>query len=198
MVVRGREFADIYDLVGLRILVDTTRDCYAALGVLHTRWNPLPGRFKDYIAMPKYNMYQSLHTTVLGPGGKPVEFQIRTHEMHRRAEYGVAAHWKYKEEPTARAARTAAAIRPGRPQLTWVQQLNEWQRETDDPGEFLDSLRFELNTTEVYVFTPKGDVHRAAAGRHAGRLRLRDPHRGRRPLHRCPGQRTPGAAGAAS
>ena len=92
MVVRGREFTDIYDLVGLRVLVESTRDCYGALGVLHTRWNPLPGRFKDYIALPKYNMYQSLHTTVIGPGNRPVEFQIRTHEMHRRAEYGVAAH----------------------------------------------------------------------------------------------------------
>ena len=159
MVVRGRDFSDIYDLVGLRVLVDTTRDCYGALGVLHTRWNPLPGRFKDYIAMPKYNMYQSLHTTVLGPGNHPVEFQIRTHEMHRRAEYGVAAHWKYKEEANAKGAKNNGAdLDPDGSQLNWVQQINEWQRETDDPGEFLESLRFELNTTEVYVFTPKGDV----------------------------------------
>jgi len=147
MVVRGREFKDIYDLVGLRILVDTPRDCYAALGVMHVRWNPLPGRFKDYIAMPKFNMYQSLHTTVMGPGGSPVEFQIRTHEMHRRAEYGVAAHWKYKEgDPTEGS------------NLPWLQSLSQWQKETADPGEFLDSLRFEIGSTEVYVFTPKGDV----------------------------------------
>jgi len=160
MVVRGREFSDIYDLVGLRVLVDTPRDCYAALGVLHTRWNPLPGRFKDYIALPKYNMYQSLHTTVLGPGNRPVEFQIRTHEMHQRAEYGVAAHWKYKEDPSAKHAGKPGEghLDPEGEQLSWVYQLNQWQRETEDPGEFLDSLRFELNASEVYVFTPKGDV----------------------------------------
>jgi GTP diphosphokinase / guanosine-3',5'-bis(diphosphate) 3'-diphosphatase len=155
MVVRGRDFQEIYDLVGLRILVENSRDCYAALGVLHVRWNPLPGRFKDYIAMPKFNMYQSLHTTVLGPEGKPVELQIRTDDMHRRAEYGVAAHWKYKEGKG-----------PGLPvkgaddagELIWVRQLLDWQRETADPSEFLDSLRFEINTSEVYAFTPRGDV----------------------------------------
>ncbi|MFL6064736.1 MAG: RelA/SpoT family protein [Friedmanniella sp.] len=154
MVVRGRDFQDIYDLVGLRVLVEDNRDCYAALGVLHVRWNPLPGRFKDYIAMPKFNMYQSLHTTVLGPEGKPVELQIRTEEMHRRAEFGVAAHWKYKEgkgaPPTANPGDTG--------ELVWVRQLMDWQRESADPGEFLDSLRFEINSTEVYAFTPKGDV----------------------------------------
>ncbi len=146
MVVRGRDFAEIYDLVGLRILVDSQRDCYAALGTLHARWNPLPGRFKDYIAMPKFNLYQSLHTTVLGPGGKAVELQIRTHEMHRQAEYGVAAHWKYKEGKT------------GGTELNWVQQISQWQKETEDPAEFLDTLRFEIATDEVFVFTPKGDV----------------------------------------
>ena len=154
MVVRGRDFSDIYDLTGLRILVDTPRDCYAALGVMHVRWNPLPGRFKDYIAMPKYNMYQSLHTTVLGPGGQPVELQIRTHEMHRRAEYGVAAHWKYKENPNA----VGRGIQPDGTDLSWVQSLNQWSKEESDPSEFLDSLRFEINSREVYVFTPKGDV----------------------------------------
>ncbi len=153
MVVRGREFNDIYDLVGLRILVDSARDCYAALGTMHVRWNPLPGRFKDYIAMPKFNMYQSLHTTVLGPQGKPVELQIRTDDMHRRAEYGVAAHWKYKEGKGA-----PSSIKGDGSDLMWVRQLLDWQRETADPGEFLDSLRFEINTSEVYAFTPKGDV----------------------------------------
>ncbi|WP_375425117.1 RelA/SpoT family protein [uncultured Friedmanniella sp.] len=152
MVVRGRDFSDIFDLVGLRVLVEENRDCYAALGILHVRWNPLPGRFKDYIAMPKFNMYQSLHTTVLGPEGKPVELQIRTEEMHRRAEFGVAAHWKYKEG----AAPTANPGDAG--ELVWVRQLMDWQRESADPGEFLDALRFEINSTEVYAFTPKGDV----------------------------------------
>ena len=155
MVVRGRDFQEIYDLVGLRILVENSRDCYAALGVLHVRWNPLPGRFKDYIAMPKFNMYQSLHTTVLGPEGKPVELQIRTDDMHRRAEYGVAAHWKYKEGKGT-GLPVKGADDAG--ELIWVRQLLDWQRETADPGEFLDSLRFEINTNEVYAFTPRGDV----------------------------------------
>ena len=146
MVVRGRDFADIYDLVGLRILVDTQRECYAALGVMHARWSPLPGRFKDYIAMPKFNLYQSLHTTVLGPGGKAVELQIRTHEMHRQAEYGVAAHWKYKEG------------KADGNELNWVHQISQWQKETEDPTEFFDTLRFEIATDEVFVFTPRGDV----------------------------------------
>jgi guanosine-3',5'-bis(diphosphate) 3'-pyrophosphohydrolase len=146
MIVRGRDFADIYDLVGLRVLVESERDCYAALGVIHTMWSPVPGRFKDYIAMPKFNMYQSLHTTVIGPEGKPVEVQIRTHKMHRQAEYGIAAHWKYKEQDT------------GQQDMTWLRQLVDWQRETADPNEFLDSLRFDLHAQEVFVFTPKGDV----------------------------------------
>jgi len=148
MIVRGRDFADIYDLVGLRVLVDSVRDCYAALGVIHARWNPVPGRFKDYIAMPKFNMYQSLHTTVIGPEGKPVELQIRTQAMHRRAEYGVAAHWLYKEGSGSGT----------QDDMTWLRQLLDWQQETSDPGEFLDSLRFEISGTEVFVFTPKGDV----------------------------------------
>jgi GTP diphosphokinase / guanosine-3',5'-bis(diphosphate) 3'-diphosphatase len=155
MVVRGRDFQEIYDLVGLRVLVESNRDCYAALGVLHVRWNPLPGRFKDYIAMPKFNMYQSLHTTVLGPEGKPVELQIRTDDMHRRAEYGVAAHWKYKEGKGA-VLPVKGADDAG--ELIWVRQLLDWQRETADPSEFLDSLRFEINSNEVYAFTPRGDV----------------------------------------
>ena len=152
MVIRGRDFTDIYDLVGLRVLVETPRDCYAALGALHVRWNPLPGRFKDYIAMPKFNLYQSLHTTVLGPEGRPVELQIRTEDMHRKAEYGVAAHWKYKE------GKGASEVKGEASEFQWVRQLADWGKETNDPSEFLDSLRFEINSTEVYVFTPKGDV----------------------------------------
>jgi len=154
MIVRGRDFTDIYDLVGTRILVDTVRDCYATLGTIHARWNPVPGRFKDYIAMPKFNMYQSLHTTVIGPGGRPVELQIRTFAMHRRAEYGVAAHWKYKEDAPA----GAGAQIGGGNDMAWLRQLMDWQKETSDPGEFLESLRFDLNASEVFVFTPKGDV----------------------------------------
>ncbi|NCT90892.1 bifunctional (p)ppGpp synthetase/guanosine-3',5'-bis(diphosphate) 3'-pyrophosphohydrolase [Cellulomonas sp. APG4] len=159
MIVRGRDFADIYDLVGVRVLVDSVRDCYAALGALHARWNPVPGRFKDYIAMPKFNLYQSLHTTVIGPGGKPVEVQIRTHEMHRRAEYGVAAHWKYKE-----AAKQSGGAVDAASDMAWLRQLVDWQRETADPSEFLDSLRFEIRGAEVFVFTPKGDVVSLPAG----------------------------------
>ena len=156
MVVRGREFSDIYDLVGLRILVENQSDCYAAMGVMHVRWTPLPGRFKDYIAMPKFNLYQSLHTSVIGPGGKPVELQIRTEEMHRKAEFGVAAHWKYKEG--AKNGGPVVAADGADDELVWVRQLLDWQRETADPGEFLDSLRFEINSTEVYAFTPRGEV----------------------------------------
>ncbi len=149
MVVRGRSFDDIYDLVALRIIVDSIQDCYGALGVLHSRWNPLPGRFKDYIAMPKYNMYQSLHTTVRGPEGTPVEFQIRTWDMHRRADYGVAAHWKYKEGKGDKSDPN---------ELNWVRALNQWQRETEDPEEFLDDLLFSINADEVIVYTPQGDM----------------------------------------
>jgi GTP pyrophosphokinase len=147
MIARNVGFDDIYDLMGIRVLVDSLRDCYAALGIIHARWNPVPGRFKDYIAMPKFNMYQSLHTTVIGPEGKPVELQIRTWGMHRRAEYGVAAHWKYKEEMAS-----------GGADMAWLRQLVDWQRETADPAEFLDSLRFDLGAAEVYVFTPRGEV----------------------------------------
>jgi GTP pyrophosphokinase len=156
MIVRGREFSDIYDLVGIRILVEDDRDCYAVLGVLHNRWNPVPGRFKDFVAMPKFNMYQSLHTTVIGIEGKPVELQIRTFAMHRRAEYGVAAHWKYKEN--VRSGRDTDARLAEGGDMAWVRQLLDWQQETEDPGEFLESLRFEINSAEVYVFTPRGDV----------------------------------------
>ncbi|WP_227487070.1 RelA/SpoT family protein [Nocardioides malaquae] len=155
MIVGGRDFSEIYDLVGIRVLVDDDRDCYAVMGVLHARWNPVLGRFKDYVAMPKFNMYQSLHTTVIGPTGKPVEIQIRTFAMHRRAEYGVAAHWKYKEDSRAGADTDRPAEKDD---MAWLRQLMDWQSDVEDPGEFLDSLRFEINRAEVYVFTPRGDV----------------------------------------
>ena len=157
MILGGREFSDIYDLVGIRVLVDDDRDCYAVLGVLHSRWNPVLGRFKDYVAMPKFNMYQSLHTTVIGPQGKAVEMQIRTFAMHRRAEYGVAAHWKYKEDGR-NGVDTEKRADAGSGDMSWVRQLLDWQNEVEDPGEFLESLRFEINRAETYVFTPRGDV----------------------------------------
>ena len=158
MIVRGREFTDIYDLVGIRVTVDDVRDCYAALGTIHALWSPVPGRFKDYIAMPKFNMYQSLHTSVIGPEGKPLELQIRTAEMHKRAEYGIAAHWKYKEG----GAEAAGPVKGD--DMAWLRQLLDWQKESEDPGEFLDSLRFDLHSAEVFVFTPKGDVVSLPAG----------------------------------
>ncbi|WP_269756155.1 RelA/SpoT family protein [Agromyces humatus] len=156
MIVRGRDFDEIYDLVGIRVLVNSVRDCYAVLGAIHARWTPLPGRFKDYIATPKFNLYQSLHTTVLGPKGRAVEIQIRTHDMHQRAEYGVAAHWKYKEQTTGRSAGGPAM--QNETDMAWLAHISDWQAETADPGEFLDSLRFEIGAKEVYVFTPKGRV----------------------------------------
>jgi len=149
MVVRGRDFNDIYDLVGIRVLVNDVKDCYAVLGSIHARWSPVPGRFKDYIAMPKFNLYQSLHTTVIGPDGKAIEIQIRTFEMHSRAEFGIAAHWKYKQGSEANS---------NSPQMLWLRQLHEWQKETEDPSEFLEALRFDLGSPEVFVFTPKGSV----------------------------------------
>ena len=155
MIVHGRDFNDIYDLVGVRILVDSIRECYAVLGTIHAHWSPVPGRFKDFIAMPKFNMYQSLHTTVIGPEGKVVEVQIRTHDMDQSAELGVAAHWMYKQGESDKA---------GPDEFAWLRQLLDWQRETSDPGEFMDSLRYDLGTAEVYVFTPKGDVMALPAG----------------------------------
>lgn len=169
MIVRGHDFANIYDLVGVRIIVDTIQDCYAALGAVHARWNPVPGRFKDYIAMPKLNMYQSLHTTVVGPGGKPVEIQIRTWDMHRRAEFGIAAHWKYKENGQAGRALSSPDKSDRKrdvnnqelseaDNLKWIQQLADWTSETPDSNEFLGSLKEDLGSPEVYVFTPKGKI----------------------------------------
>ena len=192
MIVRGRDFGEIYDLVGIRVLVESERDCYAVLGAMHARWSPVPGRFKDYIAMPKFTLYQSLHTTVIGPEGKPVELQIRTFDMHRRAEYGVAAHWKYKEtapRPAGEKGKGAGSAKAGSPDgatgrtgaarngtgkngagrddpsdMSWLRQVMDWQRETADPGEFLDSLRYEISANEVYVFSPRGDVFALPAG----------------------------------
>ncbi|AWB86467.1 RelA/SpoT family protein [Mycetocola zhujimingii] len=160
MIVRGRDFDEIYDLVGIRVLVNSVRDCYAVLGAIHARWTPIPGRFKDYIATPKYNLYQSLHTTVIGPQGKSVEIQIRTHEMHQHAEYGVAAHWKYKENVNG----GKGASKTTENDMVWLAHISDWQAETSDPGEFLDSLRFEIGAKEVYVFTPKGRVIGLPAG----------------------------------
>jgi GTP pyrophosphokinase len=157
MVVVGKEFNEIYDLVGVRVLVDSVRDCYAALGAIHSLWKPVPGRFKDYVAMPKSNMYQSLHTTVVGPGGSPLEIQIRTREMHRTAEFGVAAHWRYKEGRDGKRSKEAT-------DMAWLGQMLEWLKEMADPREFMESLKIDLYGGQVFVFTPKGDVMNLPAG----------------------------------
>ena len=161
MIARGREFDEIYDLVGIRVLVGSVRDCYAVLGSIHARWNPIPGRFKDYIATPKFNLYQSLHTTVIGPQGRAVEIQIRTDEMHQRAEFGVAAHWKYKERVNGKGTLSE---QNDDGDMAWLAHITDWQAETVDPNEFLDSLRFEIGAKEVYVFTPQGKVIGLPAG----------------------------------
>jgi GTP diphosphokinase / guanosine-3',5'-bis(diphosphate) 3'-diphosphatase len=145
MVVKGKEFDDVQDLVGVRVIVDSVKDCYGALGSIHALWAPVQGRFKDYIAMPKFNLYQSLHTTVVGPGGRPIEVQIRTREMHRRAEFGIAAHWGYKERSPAE-------------DLAWLQRMVDWQQDTSDPTAFMETLKVDLHEDEVFVFTPKGKV----------------------------------------
>jgi guanosine-3',5'-bis(diphosphate) 3'-pyrophosphohydrolase len=152
MIVRGRDFDDIHDLVGARIMVEDVRDCYAAIGVVHSVWQPMPGRFKDYVAQPRFGVYQSLHTTVIGPDGKPLEVQIRTRDMHRTAEYGIAAHWRYKETHGTHNGTVDVD------EMAWMRQLLDWQREAADPSEFLESLRYDLATREIFVFTPKGDV----------------------------------------
>ena len=148
---KHKTFEEIFDLTAVRIVVDTIKDCYAVLGMVHTLWVPMPGRFKDYIAMPKANMYQSLHTTVIGPEGEPVEIQIRTHEMHNIAEYGIAAHWKYKEGTMSNDGKMEE-------KLKWLRQMMEWEKDVKDPQEFLDSLKEDVFNSQVYVFTPKGDV----------------------------------------
>jgi GTP diphosphokinase / guanosine-3',5'-bis(diphosphate) 3'-diphosphatase len=149
MVLRGKEFSEIYDLVGIRVRVETVKDCYAALGAIHSIWKPVPGRFKDYIAMPKFNMYQSLHTTVIGPEGRPLEVQIRTQQMHRTAEFGIAAHWRYKE--SGKRKEDASDI-------AWLAQMLEWQKDMADPREFMEGLRIDLYNDRAFCFTPKGDV----------------------------------------
>lgn len=153
MVERGLEFEDIHDLFAFRIIVDSVKDCYEALGIVHAMWKPMPGRFKDYIAMPKANMYQSLHTTVIRPNGEPAEIQIRTHEMNQTCELGVAAHWRYKERATAQDS-TQSDIQ----KFSWLRQIMEWQHELKDPGEFLEAVKVDLFEEEIFVFTPKGDV----------------------------------------
>ena len=153
MITKGKAFDDIFDLVGIRVIVDSVKDCYAALGSIHATWKPVQGRFKDYIAMPKFNLYQSLHTTVVGPQGKPLEVQIRTWEMHSRAEHGVAAHWQYKDHTGV-----------PEPDVSWLNRIIDWQSETSDPDQFMKNLKLDLEPDEVFVFTPKGQVVTLAQG----------------------------------
>ncbi len=162
MTKKGREFNEIYDLTAMRVQVGSVKDCYGAVGVIHSLWKPLPGRFKDFIAMPKFNMYQSLHTTVIGPEGRPLEIQIRTREMHDLAEYGIAAHWMYKEDGTP--AVGPAGMKNSDSKLKWLRSLLDWQQELSDPGEFMETLKVDLFEDEVFVFTPKGEVKSLAAG----------------------------------
>jgi GTP diphosphokinase / guanosine-3',5'-bis(diphosphate) 3'-diphosphatase len=160
MTKKGREFNEIYDLTAMRVIVESVKDCYGAIGVIHSLWKPLPGRFKDFVAMPKFNMYQSLHTTVIGPEGRPLEIQIRTHDMHEMAEFGVAAHWMYKQRPQSKEGSAGADDA----KMKWLRSMLDWQQEMSDPQEFMESLRIDLFEDEVYVFTPKGEVKSLAAG----------------------------------
>lgn len=153
MIVRGRDFDEIFDLIGIRVLVDDVNSCYAAIGTVHSLYAAMPGRFKDYISAPRFGVYQSLHTTVMGPGGKPLEVQVRTHEMHYNAEFGIAAHWRYKETKGSHKGDKAEVDH-----MAWMRQLLDWQKEAADPNEFLDSLRYDLTSKQIFVFTPKGDV----------------------------------------
>jgi len=157
MITQNKELSEIYDLMAIRVVVESVNDCYGALGIIHTLWKPIPGRFKDYIAMPKPNMYQSLHTTLIGVHGEPFEIQIRTCEMHRTSEYGIAAHWKYKEGGNKEGVNKAASVNFDQ-KLSWLRQLLEWQHDSRDAGEFMESLKIDLFADTVFVFTPKGDV----------------------------------------
>jgi guanosine-3',5'-bis(diphosphate) 3'-pyrophosphohydrolase len=165
MTKKGREFNEIYDLTAMRVIVDSVKDCYGSVGVIHSLWKPLPGRFKDFIAMPKFNMYQSLHTTIIGPEGRPLEIQIRTQEMHEMAEFGVAAHWVYKQLPGTGGEDSDGHKGQGEDtKLKWLRSMLDWQKELSDPQEFMETLRTDLFEDEVYVFTPKGEVKSLAAG----------------------------------
>jgi GTP pyrophosphokinase len=189
MTKKGREFNEIYDLTAMRVIVDSVRDCYGAIGIIHSLWKPLPGRFKDYVAMPRFNLYQALHTTVIGPEGRPLEIQIRTRQMHNTAEFGVAAHWIYKDKGGAGKGRKAGARRDGRSATgaetgsalagpagdgedagaeatkpAWLRHLLDWQQELQDPREFMETLKIDLFEDEVFVFTPKGEVMSLPAG----------------------------------
>jgi GTP diphosphokinase / guanosine-3',5'-bis(diphosphate) 3'-diphosphatase len=165
MTRKGREFNEIYDLTAMRVIVGSTKDCYGAVGVIHSLWKPLPGRFKDFIAMPKFNMYSSLHTTVIGPEGRPLEIQIRTREMHDLAEYGIAAHWMYKEASGGKGgAGGGQTLRDPDGKLKWLRSLVDWQKDMADPREFVETLKVDLFEDEVFVFTPKGEVKSLASG----------------------------------
>ena len=189
METQGVTLDEIYDVIAFRVILDGAPEhVYAALGIVHAIWRPVPGRFKDYVALPKPNGYQSLHTTVIGPYGERMEVQIRTREMHRDAEFGIAAHWKYKE---GRLDPHAAADAD---KFAWLRQLLEWHQELADPHEFIDPVKVDLFPDEVFVFTPKGEVINLSEGRHADRFRLRDPHAGRRALLGREGERQAGAA----
>ena len=179
-MLKGRDFSTIYDLTAVRVIVDSVKDCYGALGVVHAMWKPLPGRFKDYIAMPKPNMYQSLHTTVVGPGGDPLEVQIRTWDMHRTSEYGIAAHWRYKE---------GGKEDDHEQKLTWLRSLLEWQNDMRDSRTFMENLKLDLFDTQVFIFSPKGDVFSMPSAADAARFRVSRPHRRRSSLRRCESQR---------
>jgi guanosine-3',5'-bis(diphosphate) 3'-pyrophosphohydrolase len=164
MTKKGREFNEIYDLTAMRVIVDSVKDCYGTVGVIHSLWKPLPGRFKDFIAMPKFNMYQSLHTTVIGPEGRPLEIQIRTQEMHEMAEFGVAAHWVYKQGPNGAPEALEGEVKGEDAKMKWLRSMLDWQKEMSDPREFMETLRTDLFEEEVFVFTPKGQVKSLAAG----------------------------------
>ena len=190
MTKKNREFNEIYDLTAMRVIVDSVKDCYGAVGVIHSLWKPLPGRFKDFVAMPKFNMYQALHTTVIGPEGRPLEIQIRTREMHDMAEFGIAAHWIYKVGEGS--GKSIPADGDGK--LKWLKRLLDWQQELQDPKEFMENLKVDLFEDEVFVFTPEGRGQVAGRRRDAAGLRLRGPHRRRPPLRGREGQRQDRAA----